>query len=388
MASRSGSFVRNLAPTVHVQAVGAKLGPNGVSLVSTGFADLDKVLGGGIPVGGILMIMEDIEAPHHLLLLRYFMAQGLVHDQPLLYASPLTSPQAFLGTLPGVVQAKDDKSEIEGSPKHTKGENLRIAWQYRKYFNENQSIETHKFQQPELAPFSRTAKSSSFGGGLTGNKYEFCSNFDLRKPMERSLLNAINVECVNLQAISDLSVFHERCTSFLSKLSRAQGGISQIGRIAIQSFCAPQCRHSNLDWEMLSFLKSLRAVLRVSNAVAMITFPSSLLTPLFCTRWQHLADIVLSVKAIPDEDKELASLLTDYQDMVGFVHVHKMACINTQVPTILEANTYSLKLLHKRIVVLERLNQAPVDASSGESYGTVAAAPLCSRSANGSVLDF
>ena len=59
-----------------------------------------------------------------------------------------------------------------------------------------------------------------------------------------------------------------------------------------------------------------------------------------------------------------------------------------QVPTILEANTYSLKLLHKRIVVLERLNQAPVDASSGESYGTVAAAPLCSRSANGSVLDF
>lgn len=42
MAGRSGSFVRNLAPTVHVQAVGAKLGPNGVSLVSTGFADLDK----------------------------------------------------------------------------------------------------------------------------------------------------------------------------------------------------------------------------------------------------------------------------------------------------------------------------------------------------------
>lgn len=388
MAGRSGSFVRNLAPAVHVQAVGAKLGPNGAPLVSTGFADLDKVLGGGIPVGGILMIMEDIEAPHHLLLLRYFMAQGLVHDQPLLYASPLTLPQAFLGTLPSVVQAKDDKSEMEGSPKHTKGENLRIAWQYRKYFNENQSVETHKFQQPELSTFSRTAKSKLLGSGLTGNKYEFCSNFDLRKPMERSLLNAANVECVNLQAISDLSVFHEQCTSFLSKLSRAQGGISQIGRIAIQSLCAPQCRHSNLDWEMLSFLKSLRAALRVSNAVAMITCPSSLLTPFFCTRWQHLADIVLSVKAIPDEDKELASLLTDYQDMVGFVHVHKMARINTQVPTILEANTYSLKLLHKRIVILERLNQAPVDASSGESYGTVAAAPLCSRSANGSVLDF
>ena len=53
------------------------------------------------------------------------------------------------------------------------------------------------------------------------------------------------------------------------------------------------------DWEILSFLKSLRAALRVSNAVAMITCPTSLLTPFFCTRWQHLVDIVLSVKAIP-----------------------------------------------------------------------------------------
>lgn len=33
----------------------------------------------------------------------------------------------------------------------------------------------------------------------------------------------------------------------------------------------------------------------------------------------------------PDEDKELAKLLTGYQDMVGLLHVHKVAHINTQV---------------------------------------------------------
>lgn len=56
------------------------------------------------------MVMEDIEAPHHMLLLRNFMSQGLVHNQPLLYASPSREPRAFLGTLPSPVLSKDDKS--------------------------------------------------------------------------------------------------------------------------------------------------------------------------------------------------------------------------------------------------------------------------------------
>jgi len=35
--------------------------------------------------------------------------------------------------------------------------------------------------------------------------------------------------------------------------------------------------------------------------------------------------------SFPDEDKELGKLRTGYQDMVGFLNVHKIACVNTQV---------------------------------------------------------
>lgn len=38
------------------------------------------------------------------------MSQGLVHNQPLLYASPSKDPRGFLGTLPSPVLSKDDKS--------------------------------------------------------------------------------------------------------------------------------------------------------------------------------------------------------------------------------------------------------------------------------------
>lgn len=57
------------------------------------------------------MVMEDAEAPHHLLLLRNFMSQGIVHNQPILYASPSKDPRAFLGTLPSPVSLKDEKRE-------------------------------------------------------------------------------------------------------------------------------------------------------------------------------------------------------------------------------------------------------------------------------------
>uniref|UniRef100_A0A2P2L0Q7 Elongator complex protein 4 n=1 Tax=Rhizophora mucronata TaxID=61149 RepID=A0A2P2L0Q7_RHIMU len=102
-------------------------------------------------------------------------------------------------------------------------------------------------------------------------------------------------------------------------------------------------------------------------------------------RLQHMADTLLSVRAIPDEDKELAKLLTGYQDMVGFLKIHKIARINTQVPGILEATTFSIKVQKRRFLVLECLNQAPIDGSSGNSYGT---SGTCSSSFRNDTLDF
>ncbi|CAI0415955.1 unnamed protein product [Linum tenue] len=275
--TRTSSFSRNLPAASSAQSPEIKCGPNGTFLVSSGIPDLDKTLGGGIPLGSLVMVMEDSEAPHHMLLLRNFMSQGLVHKQPLLYASPSKDPRGFLGTLPSPSSPKDDKSRSHDAEQE-KG--LRIAWQYKKYFGENQS------------------------------------NLDGQRGM---ILFRFIVLC---------------------------------------------------EWEMLSFIRSLKSTVRSANAVAIITFPSSLVSATFCKRWQHLADCLVSVKAIPDEDKELAKLLTGYQDIVGFLNIHRVPRINTQVPAVLEATTLSIKLQKRRYLVLECLNQAPVDGSSGSSYGT------------------
>ncbi|XP_022132387.1 elongator complex protein 4 [Momordica charantia] len=357
---RTSSFSRNFSSAHSSQAPGLKHGPNGTTFISSGIPDLDKILCGGFPLGSLVLVMEDAEAPHHMLLLRNFMSQGLVHNHPLLYASPSRDPRGFLGTLPSPGTSKDDKSR-DNFAEQEKG--LRIAWQYKKYFGDSQESVNN----------------------LIDSKYEFCHDFDLRRPFDRHFFSGKHVECVSILGSPSISTLHDRCATFLSQVPRNDANISSAGRIAIQSLCAPQCEHSNMEWEMLSFLRSLKSMLRSSNAVAVVTFPPSLLLSSFSKRWQHMADTLLSVKAIPDEDKELTKLLTGYQDMVGLLNVHKVAQINTQVPKILEATTFSIKLQKRRFLVLECLNQAPIDGSSGSSYGSTGS---CSGSSKTGTLEF
>lgn len=44
--------------------------------------------------------------------------------------------------------------------------------------------------------------------------------------------------------------------------------------------------------------------------------------------------MIHNLKLGSDEDKDLAKLLTGYQDMLGLLNVHKVARINTQVYTL------------------------------------------------------
>uniref|UniRef100_A0A0E0HTZ6 Elongator complex protein 4 n=1 Tax=Oryza nivara TaxID=4536 RepID=A0A0E0HTZ6_ORYNI len=362
------SFSRAAAPHVASSstAAGVKLGPNGAAFVSSGIPDLDRILGGGFLIGSVVMIMEDSDAPHHLLLLRSFMAQGVVHKQPLLFAGPMKEPRLFLGTLPAVASSKEDGRQRgmgagTNSDGRTSDEALRIAWQYKKYFGEEKTSHAEH----------------------RDNKQEFSNDFDLRKPLERHLLNAQNIESLKKETllVSSRTVVPHSCPNFREKMVEMR---------MLDGLLYNHYVHHNADtlrrkdWDMVSFIRSLKAMVRASNAVAVITFPNTVLSSSFCKRWQHLADTLLSIKAIPDEDKELAKLLTGYQDMVGFLHVHKVAQTNSQVPVILEASTFSLKLRKRRSLVLERLNQAPVDGSGGPSH----ASGSCSSSSQGSQLDF
>nr|KAJ0203243.1 hypothetical protein LSAT_V11C500239030 [Lactuca sativa] len=118
---------------------------------------------------------------------------GLVHNQPVLYASPVKNPSAFLRTLPITLVPKDDKSRNTDAEQ----KDLRIAWQYKKYLGENKQHNEER-----------------------DGKIEYCNEFDLRKPIENHLITGNRVECFSLLDCSNLAGFRDSCSKFISQFPK------------------------------------------------------------------------------------------------------------------------------------------------------------------------
>ena len=82
---------RILMPELDAPGPGTRPGLHGQTLVSTGQADLDRALGGGLPLGCLLLILEDAPPAVASTLLRLFLAEG---SQTFLTSAP--SPSACL----------------------------------------------------------------------------------------------------------------------------------------------------------------------------------------------------------------------------------------------------------------------------------------------------
>ena len=72
-------------------------------------------------------------------------------------------------------------------------------------------------------------------------------------------------------------------------------------------------------------------------------------------RFSYLSILVL---LDADEDKEMAGMLTDYQEIVGFLRVHKLASINTHVCfLVLFLNVKNCSLVHTSFYILRLVTQ-------------------------------
>nr|KAJ0214402.1 hypothetical protein LSAT_V11C400183610 [Lactuca sativa] len=180
---RTSSFSKNFSAAPTSSVPGLKYGPNGTIFLSSGIPDLDSN-----PNTPFLYFIKASK-------------QGLVHNQPVLYASPVKNPRAFLGTLPTTLVPKDDKSRNTDAEQ----KDLQIAWQYKKYLGENKQ---HNEERGNFVSFY------PLWGFLMGNR----------------------VECFSLLDCSNLAGFRDSCSKFISQFPKYDGNITSAGRIAIQSF--------------------------------------------------------------------------------------------------------------------------------------------------------
>jgi elongator complex protein 4 len=111
-------------------------------LTSTGIASLDEIIGGGIPIGTVLMLKQDRYTGYANLILKYFIAQGIAHEHQVMFVSFDTNPEEYISDLMGILSGKqestqDDEEDIVpqssartfGALRNTK---MEIAWRYQR----------------------------------------------------------------------------------------------------------------------------------------------------------------------------------------------------------------------------------------------------------------
>ncbi|XP_017772789.1 PREDICTED: elongator complex protein 4 [Nicrophorus vespilloides] len=317
---------------------GTKINPaSSQLLVSTGIPALDEKLGGGVPVGGIVLIEEDAQGSYAKVMMKYFLAEGIVNKHSSYIASLECDPQEDLfHSLPA--QTNTDVEDVNNPMGNNK---MSIAFRYQHLPTRDKQIK------------------SSFG-----------HYYDLSKCISKDLTATADVKFLKEVVNVDEDPYNELLMDIRSRIFDGDNVLltgnlatKNVLRLGLHQLGTPLWGGSVAN--LKKFLYYLRALLRKSFSVAMITIPTHLseeLKAAFDERLVYISDIALGLQAFAGTKLERNKSLADYN---GFFHFIKIAAINTLVSKHPGSVEFTFKLRKKKFSI-ETLHLPP-DLGDDES---------------------
>ncbi|EZA51157.1 hypothetical protein DMN91_005127 [Ooceraea biroi] len=347
---------------------------NAQLLISSGLPSLDNVIGGGLPIGSILLIEEDRFDVHAKIILKYFMAEGIVTSQPLLVASNDVETAQLVSELPAVT---NDDAESDKRPEDKTDKEMKIAWRYQNM---------------------KMVDSSPEGGQTRG----FGHYYDLSSTMQEDLIKTANIKhwhacywpdqnhMFTNKAYYDLLRTIQRTLHegqyFLSETPRERN----ILRIALHSlgsrlWLSDRDRSSNDD--LVKFFYCFRTLLRNSYAVGVTTVPFyNFEHSTVIERLEHMSDIAIRLKSFADFPEETDPLFKDYH---GVLQMKKLPALSSLAPHCPVHRDLVFKLRRKKFVI-EILHLQPEfnDTAQREQDETTESISGCTSGSHNNLLDF
>jgi len=331
------TFKKKVSSTPNIRLPsGTRLNSNGTLLLtSSGISSLDTFIGGGLPIGSLLLIYEDKNANLSDSILRCYLSEGIYNKHDLCVAALRTDLTENLPT--------KEETLPSDNPVDDENEKMKIAWRY-----ENLS----------------TIDSSSISN----------IHYDLQptKTFPTELIDQIKLHKLTwndyIQSQPSISYRHyllQTLHKLLTKDYSSQQTDKRILRIGIQSLSLALFDDKNTNHfdELFAFLYHLRILLRTSLATCIITLNEK--SKLFET----LADIIFELK--------LSNLI--HNDYVAFCQLIKLPRLNTIQPFIPDTWDIGIKLLkHRRNIIFEKYSLPPdlsEDASRDEKNKSLGCAP-------------
>ncbi|KAM4593289.1 elongator complex protein 4 isoform 1-T1 [Odontesthes bonariensis] len=366
---------------------------NGQLLVSTGVTSLDYLLGGGLAVGTVLLIEEDRYDSYSRMIFKYFLAEGVVCRHELFVAAAQDNPDDILQELPApilddvVIPKPMEQPRLSCDPQDSL-DAMKIAWRYQNL--------------PKVQ--SALASSSRFG-----------HYYDVSKTMDPEIRQAAKCHCFYLPEHSTHSSTTQSpmLESYSALLKSLQEVIQREGfdlttpmsksrnilRVGLHSLgsalwgddlsCHDNPRHRHT---LTTFLYGLRALLRSSLSVAVVTVPSHLIQDrALMGSITRLCDNAIALESFNGSERETNTLYKDYH---GLLHVHQVPHLNCLASQLPDHKDLAFKLKRKQFSI-ERLHLPPdlsetvSRVSRGELAGAAIVASACGSGTSGTKhLDF
>ncbi|XP_064400311.1 elongator complex protein 4-like [Halichondria panicea] len=327
--SSKSTHLRGTRPSLH----------NTQLLVSTGVPSLDVLLGGGLAVGTVLLVEEDVCGSYSRLLLKYFLAEGVMCGHSLLLASASENPEDIVKDLPGSVEVEQQQQHLAAIQEDSMGEEqMKIAWRYQ--------------NQPKV----QSSFSTQFG-----------HFFDLTTHMDPARLEAVTrifFSAVNMAVVSSSAQLYNALRESIlttvnsEKFSVDEPSSNQSGilRVGVQSMGSPLWLDEGDDPSLPQFLHALRGLLRKAHAVAVLTVPTHLMQDsAHVSRLERLSDAVIHLESFAGSEKEQNPLYRDYH---GLFHLRKIPRLNSLVGHFPETMDLAFKLKKKKFLI-EKLHLPP-----------------------------
>ncbi|XP_005105912.1 elongator complex protein 4 [Aplysia californica] len=336
-------------------------------LVSTGIPSLDNVIGGGLAVGTVMLVEEDIFGSYARLMLKYFTAEAIVSDQTVLLASRQESPEQLVQELPAPIEmglrsgpagasaiSPSPKAIASGAKKKPDGpdeEKMKIAWRYQ--------------SQPKV-------QSTPTSGVQFGHYYDLTKVMD-QNTVEAAQLFYASSQDIPLESSSGALRNKSYCRLLQDVHQRIQEGCFGTGqktakrsilRLGIHNLGSPLWGENGglnpsgdgHDPSLTQFFLALRAMLRSALAVAMVTVPTHLFHDKgYKRRLERMADTVIRLESFAGSPKEKNPAFKEYH---GLLHLVQLPRLNSLIPAQPETTDLAFKLRRKKFTI-EKLHLPP-----------------------------
>eukprot|EP01135_Chromosphaera_perkinsii_P010998 Nk52_evm32s2309 gene=Nk52_evmTU32s2309 len=395
---------RGSKPSVH----------NGQLLVSSGMPSFDDLFGGGIAVGTVVLLEEDINTSYAHVLLKYFLAEGIASGHETFFSGAEMPGMDFLKTLPAEIE-KAESSRSGKSSSKKKEETIKSFDLEKRTENLNlgSSAATAGKDEADVSggdqamkiawryknmPQVESGKSSFRRAGVSDTIGTYGHDFDLSKKISEDKLTgdgagekihiyephdrlSENEGAAGLEGTSMMLDCHCKLLAeiqfTIEKQFLVSSGVNtqpqqqrNILRIGLHSFGSPLWNDFSKESEqsLLNFFYHLRCLLRQSYACCAVSMPThiyeSCKSSRFVSNLYHLVDTAVQLESFAGSEKEKNPAFKEYH---GMFYIRKLSKLNSLVCHMPESLDLAFKLRRKKLLI-ETLHLPP-ELDEGASRG-------------------